>query len=38
MLPPGADDPRVIGEFRLHARLGAGGMGRVFLAASGTRR
>jgi outer membrane protein assembly factor BamB len=34
MLPLGVDDPRVIGEFRLHARLGAGGMGRVFLASS----
>jgi outer membrane protein assembly factor BamB len=27
-------DPRVIGEFRLRARLGAGGMGQVFLATS----
>ena len=34
MLPLGADDPRVIGEFRLHTRLGAGGMGRVYLASS----
>jgi outer membrane protein assembly factor BamB len=34
MLPLGADDPRVIGEFRLHRRLGAGGMGRVYLASS----
>jgi serine/threonine protein kinase/outer membrane protein assembly factor BamB len=34
MLPLGAEDPRVIGEFRLHARLGAGGMGRVFLGSS----
>ena len=34
MLPLGVDDPRVIGEFRLHAQLGAGGMGRVFLASS----
>jgi len=34
MLPLGADDPRTIGEFRLHARLGAGGMGRVYLATS----
>ena len=25
------DDPRVIGEYRLRARLGAGGMGRVYL-------
>ena len=29
-----ADDPRVIGDFRLQARLGAGGMGRVYLAFS----
>ena len=28
------DDPRVIGEFRLQARLGAGGMGRVYLGLS----
>ncbi len=34
MLPLGAEDPRVIGEFWLHARLGAGGMGRVFLGSS----
>jgi outer membrane protein assembly factor BamB len=34
MFPLSADDPRVIGEFRLHARLGAGGMGRVYLASS----
>jgi outer membrane protein assembly factor BamB len=34
MLPLDADDPRVIGEFRLHTRLGAGGMGRVYLASS----
>jgi outer membrane protein assembly factor BamB/predicted Ser/Thr protein kinase len=34
MLPLGADDPRVIGEFRLHFRLGAGGMGRVYLGSS----
>jgi outer membrane protein assembly factor BamB len=27
-------DPRVVGEFRLRARLGAGGMGQVFLATS----
>lgn len=30
MLPLTADDPRMVGEFRLHARLGSGGMGRVF--------
>ena len=29
-----ADDPRVIGDFRLQARLGAGGMGRVYLGFS----
>ncbi|MGH3289659.1 MAG: serine/threonine-protein kinase [Streptosporangiaceae bacterium] len=34
MLPLTADDPRMIGEFRLHARLGSGGMGRVFLGHS----
>jgi len=34
MLPLSAEDPRTIGEFRLHARLGAGGMGRVYLASS----
>src|SRR5437763_9089834 len=27
-------DPRSAGEFRLHARLGAGGMGRVYLGYS----
>jgi outer membrane protein assembly factor BamB len=27
-------DPRQVGEFRLHARLGAGGMGQVFLGYS----
>src|SRR5690606_15849034 len=26
------DDPRTVGEYRLAARLGAGGMGRVYLA------
>jgi outer membrane protein assembly factor BamB len=34
MLPLTADDPRMIGEFRLHARLGSGGMGRVYLGHS----
>ncbi len=34
MLPLSADDPRMVGEFRLHARLGAGGMGRVYLGHS----
>lgn len=29
-----AADPRAVGEFRLRARLGAGGMGQVFLATS----
>ena len=30
------DDPRVIGEYRLRAQLGAGGMGRVYLGLSAT--
>jgi serine/threonine protein kinase/outer membrane protein assembly factor BamB len=34
MLPLTADDPRTVGEFRLHARLGSGGMGRVYLGHS----
>jgi outer membrane protein assembly factor BamB len=34
MLPLAADDPRMVGEFRLHARLGSGGMGRVYLGHS----
>ncbi|HTU73725.1 MAG TPA: protein kinase [Trebonia sp.] len=29
-----AADPRTVGEFRLRARLGSGGMGQVFLASS----
>src|ERR1700677_4376891 len=29
-----ADDPRSAGEFRLRARLGVGGMGRVYLGLS----
>ncbi|MFF4849332.1 serine/threonine-protein kinase [Streptomyces sp. NPDC001194] len=29
---PGADDPREVGGYRVVARLGAGGMGRVYLA------
>lgn len=32
--PLAADDPRQVGGFRLQARLGAGGMGRVFLGYS----
>jgi Protein kinase domain len=34
MKPLAADDPRMIGEYRLHGRLGAGGMGRVYLGLS----
>jgi hypothetical protein len=34
MEPLTAEDPKTIGEFRLHARLGAGGMGQVFLGFS----
>jgi outer membrane protein assembly factor BamB len=34
MQPLEPDDPRVAGEFRLRARLGAGGMGRVYLGYS----
>src|ERR1700721_1509064 len=34
MKPLAADDPAVIGEYRLRAQLGAGGMGRVYLALS----
>ncbi|MFJ5550088.1 serine/threonine-protein kinase [Streptomyces sp. NPDC093225] len=30
--PLSADDPREIGGYRLHARIGAGGMGLVYLA------
>src|SRR5580698_6249960 len=34
MEPLKADDPCQAGEFRLRARLGAGGMGRVYLGMS----
>ena len=34
MEPLSAEDPQKIGEFRLHARLGSGGMGRVYLGFS----
>ena len=34
MKPLAADDPRVIGDYRLRAQLGAGGMGRVYLGLS----
>jgi hypothetical protein len=34
MEPLSAEDPTAIGEFRLHARLGAGGMGQVYLGFS----
>ncbi|MFI7094657.1 serine/threonine-protein kinase [Streptomyces lydicus] len=34
MEPLAADDPRVLGGYRLLGRLGAGGMGRVFLGRS----
>lgn len=34
MKPLSVNDPRTIGEFRLRARLGAGGMGQVYLGFS----
>ena len=34
MEPLTAEDPQTIGDFRLHARLGAGGMGQVYLGFS----
>jgi Protein kinase domain len=34
MEPLSANDPRVVGEFTLRARLGSGGMGRVYLGFS----
>ena len=38
MEPLTAGDPQTIGDFRLRARLGAGGMGRVYLATSPAKR
>ncbi len=32
--PLGDDDPRIVGGYRLQARLGAGGMGSVYLSAT----
>ena len=34
MEPLRPEDPRQVGRYRLEARLGAGGMGRVFLGFS----
>ena len=34
MQPLTSDDPAVIGNYRLRGRLGAGGMGRVYLAST----
>jgi tRNA A-37 threonylcarbamoyl transferase component Bud32 len=34
MEPLSANDPQAVGEFKLHARLGSGGMGRVYLGYS----
>ena len=38
MKPLAADDPVTVGPYRLVARLGAGGMGRVYLGFSGGKR
>jgi outer membrane protein assembly factor BamB len=38
MIPLAAEDPQAIGEFRLRARLGSGGMGRVYLGVSPSGR
>ena len=38
MEPLSANDPRTVGDFQLRARLGAGGMGRVYLGFSPSGR
>jgi serine/threonine protein kinase len=34
MQPLTSEDPAVVGGYRLHGRLGAGGMGRVYMAST----